>query len=437
MLSSKNEKVFEKLGYLMATSGSPLGFLNSKGFNPNFKVSEVKNLQTLLDKMHEQALSKIGKELGSTSRAEDILTTLYLLSQTYCYVVTSPKSDDITKFTSSKVTVRFGTLDKKHLDIYLGGGESAEWTTRNTNAYKKMLGEMGKRAKEGVIAFPELPYNKGRAIKFGRTFANFYQDEYMVLPASVVYGYVTGLREKMMATLGVINARKTEGAMREFLLTTDMDAVKTIYDDPEMLDLFSGLRSLPANIFTEDEKSPVTLVVGLHNLNTTYYELGIPKEEYPKRQLNLCRLQSINWVSEEEEKSKVLRTYQRYAEIDVDDVVATVTRVVTGWSLEEMNQFMHDTLGILKSNVGAIAETDIEIKGVLDFQIKFAGAVAHYSTSYVRAVVDYLLLNPDKFDGYTGRKMSVKNVVSTVVSGGEEEQKGILDLSADDLDFGF
>ena len=85
----EQEQLLWKVGEFLAEQGNPLGFLNSEGFNPSFSVSGTQ-LELLIAKMRAQALQDLPFEIGSSKKFEDLRFALWLLANSYCYVVTSP-----------------------------------------------------------------------------------------------------------------------------------------------------------------------------------------------------------------------------------------------------------------------------------------------------------------------------------------------------------
>ena len=425
MYSIKNEEQLEKVGEVLANRGLPLGFLNSPGFNPCF---EDTILVDFLKGIHSEAVKKVGKELGHTDKHRDLLSAVYLLTNTVCYVATVPKATEKDKFIAGKVSVSVGTLSTDILKNYLGSDEFQKKTSR----IKNLIQGLSEHVSTGYLPFVNTTFNKGNSVKFPRKHPNFFDNEYMVLPVSVLYGYVKTLRKIMTSNIVVVNARKTEGVMREFVLTSDLKAVSKVYNDSEVLDMFSSLKASP-KIFPSGTSNNFKLLDGLVNLNMLYYEIGVPAKDYPKRNLNLSRISSLSKYSSEEEQTTLIRKLQRYSDMDIDQVVSVVQDTVIEWTPEDMTNFMVDTLSMLKSSVGTSADTSIEIKGKLDFQMKFHQTVDRYSTSYIRTLVDYILQHPVEFNGFTGKKMSVATITDNVV---QSESKGVeVDLTDLDLDF--
>lgn len=358
MFSLKNEEYLEKLGQVLFEKGIPLGFLNSDNFNPSFDDKFVK---PFLENIHTKAVQKVGGELGSSSRKAKLLDAVYLLSQTVCYVSTTPKASDENSFGAGKVTTAVCTLSNDFLENYLDEDD----VNKHIKKLNKLIESVPEHLQLGFLPAVHLTYNKGNTVKFPRKHANLLDGEFSIIPASVVYGYLSAIRKAMVDNIVVFNARKTEGVMREFVLTSDLTAVRQLYSDSEVLEMFSNLQSA-LRVSPSGVGNHVKLVDGLHNFNALYYEMGIPAKDYPKRMMNLSRIANFKLYAGEEQAS-LIRRLQRYADMDIDQTLSVVQEVVSKWPLEQINAFMVDTLEQLKASVNTSAETSIEIKGILDF----------------------------------------------------------------------
>lgn len=430
---AKFEDMFFDLGQEMFKSGIPIGFINSSHFNPKFKASlkadneGVKKYRSVMQKIGKLAKRDIPFEIPQSVEHVNLSVSLWLLSHTYCYVSSAPLSENEDKFVSGKVSTQVGTLN----DVLLGE-LGIDLPKRVVVGVNKMIDGLVDDVQAGYLPMPVVEFNK-QSIKIPRKKVNFQEDEYMVVPVSLVMGWVKACRETMRDNIVVINARKTEGALREFTLTSNGKAVGDVYDrDQELIEMFEFARSLPSQY--PYFKSRVYNWEGLHNLNLLYFELGISKDDYPKRMMNLNRVESIQIVpidDTEAYKSK-LRQVKRYANVDVDVVISQVQVATQSWTLEQREDFLNETLNKLKSSVGAVPDSDVKLKGTLDFTMKFTQAIDYYSTAYVRAVVDYMLEHPVEFDNFTGNDVNVVSVVESVVAGVSDTPVALDD---DDLEF--
>lgn len=420
------EKLFYKLGHNIFKNGLPLGFVNSKGFNEHFDRKADKVLFKTLYMLEGIGERDIPLE-ATSSRLKDLRTSLWLLSQTHCYVSTTPMSSSGEEvFTSQPVTTQVGTLNQGLLDSY-----GVSMTTRQSNALNRMIEGMADSVSQGELPFPVLEYNK-HTLKFPRNKVSFLDSEYMVLPVSLVNGYADALRGAMRDNVVIINARKTAGELREFTLTSNEATVLKVYNDNEVLEYFTSLRSPFTRAEFSDPRVP--FYYGLHNLNFHFFEMGISKEDYPSRQMNITRIKDVELVpvSDEEQVASLVRRLKRYISMDVDLVISQVKELTADWSIEEKQSFINDTLNDMKSSVGAVQNSQVIIKSNLDFQMKFSKTVERYSTSYIRAIYDYMLKNSDKFDGFHGNNVDAKAIVASMV-----QDNSMKELSLDDEELEF
>lgn len=421
MFSKQVEDVLYKLGYQMAKAKKPLGFINSAGFNKGYR--DLKPVEQVKNQLMTKALRFYNVKLPEEQVKKDLILATYLMSNTLCYVGVSAKADS-NSFTTSEVTFKCGSLDKELIEKFVG-----EFTTRNTNAYNRLLDTFTQSYLDGYLNFAVVNYQKS-SVTFPRNKPNFLTEEYTVLPASLVTGYAQGLRDMMTSSLITVQARKSGGQMRDFTLTSQVCLVEKVYGQGDVLSMFNSLR--PKQPEVDVDGVNVHLWTQLHNMNFLFYELGIPADQYPKRNLNLGRIQKLV-VHDDDSANKVIREKLRYVDVDEDDLIKTVLATVIEWGIEKQEAFMVETLGILKEKVNTLADTSVTIKGKLDFQMKFNKTIEIYSTQYLHAIVDYLLRHQVEFKGYTGRRSSAKDVAETLGIVPTEEVVTV----ADDFDLDF
>lgn len=421
MLSEKNELLLEKVGESLVENNLPLGFLMSDGFNKNFVDERA-------EKMVEYFYSFAEKKFNvsySNKKLKDLLTSVYLLSETMCYVVTT-KSDSSEDFSSSKVNTAIGTLSKEILQNYLG-----ELDVKEEKKIKNFIDKASSLLSAKKLPMIQVPYNIPNKLKFPRKHTDFSTENYMVIPVSVVYGYVKKLRNLMSEGIVTIDARKTEGQIREFNLTSDLSIVNKVYTDPDVKDMFASLRSAPT-VTPAGVGNNFKLLAGLHNLNFLFFEIGVPAEEYPKRYLNLTRIIRVSHNVSEGDYSKTLRYAKRYANVDTDKILSKILQVTSEWSNEKLTNFLRETINNLKRNSGGVdSDTGIEAQGMLDFQLKLNKTIRFYGTPYIRVLVDYVISHPLEFDGFTGEKVSMEEVAEAVV----ETASSNKDIKADVVSF--
>ena len=397
-----------EVGEFLAEQGKPLGFLNSESFNPSFSVSGTQ-LELLIAKMRAQALQDLPFEIGSSKKFEDLRFALWLLANTYCYVVTSPhKSKELQGFNLGKQDVRFGSLALPLLE------GAVEVTDRQKNSLSKVYKEFGDTLNQGLLAFPTISMSKGK-LSFPRKKVSFVEGEYMVLPVSVVNGYVSKLKEKSKQGIVTIDAHRVGGSLREFNMTADTSIAVQLYTGSLLLEDFEtvGYSLSAASVYQE---SKVKIMKGLTRLLLTFYDLGIAEGEYPQRQLSLSRIREVRYLAKEEQDKKI-RQLKRYALMSEDAMVRQINHLAKDWSFERQTEFLVESLARLKrvSDVDT-SVSKFEIKSLIEFQMRFSECIEYYSTAYLRVVYDMIQEEPERYNFITGRNTDMASVSGAVSS---------------------
>ena len=404
------EQLLWKVGEFLAEQGKPLGFLNSEGFNPSFSVSGTQ-LELLIAKMRAQALQDLPFEIGSSKKFEDLRFALWLLANTYCYVVTSPhKSKELQGFNLGKQDVRFGSLALPLLE------SAVEVTDRQKNSLSKIYKDLGGTLNQGLLAFPTISMSKGK-LSFPRKKVSFVEGEYMVLPVSVVNGYVSKLKEKSKQGIVTIDAHRVGGSLREFNMTADTSIAVQLYTGSLLLEDFEtvGYSLSAASVYQE---SKVKIMKGLTRLLLTFYDLGIAEGEYPQRQLSLSRIREVRYLAKEEQDKKI-RQLKRYALMSEDAMVRQINHLAKDWSFERQTEFLVESLARLKRVSDVDTSTSVskfEIKSLIEFQMRFSECIEYYSTAYLRVVYDMIQEEPERYNFITGRNTDMASVSGSVSS---------------------
>ena len=408
VFNKEQEQLLWKVGEFLAENGKPLGFLNSEGFNPSFSVSGTQ-LELLIAKLRAQALNDLPFEIGSSKKFEDLRFGLWLLANTYCYVVTSPhKSKELQGFTLGKQDVRFGSLALPLLE------SAVEVTDRQKTSLKKIYTEFGETLNQGLLAFPTISMSKGK-LSFPRKKVSFIEGEYMVLPVSVVNGYVSKLKEKSKQGIVTIDAHRVGGALREFNLTADISVAVKLYTGSLLLEDFETVGYSLSHISVYQE-SKVKIMKGLTRLLLTFYDLGIAEDDYPQRQLSLSRIRKITYLGKDEQDKKI-RQLKRYALMSEDAMVRQIVHLAKLWSFERQTEFLVESLARLKrvSDVDT-SVSKFEIKSLIEFQMRFSECIEYYSTAYLRVVYDMIQEEPERYNFITGRSEDISGISGAVSS---------------------
>ena len=407
VFNKEQEQLLWKVGEFLADRGLPLGFLNSEGFNPSFSVSGT-NIEVLLGKMRSQALSDLPFEIGSSKRFEDLRFGLWLLANTYCYVVTSPfKSKELQGFNLGKQDVRLGTLALPLLE------SAVEVTDRQKTSLGKIYKDFGSTLNQGLLAFPTISLSKGK-LSFPRKKVSFVEGEYMVLPVSVVNGYVAKIKEKSKEGIITIDAHRVGGSLREFNLTSNTSIALKLYTGSLLLEDFETV-GYSLTSATRYPESGVQIMKGLTRLLLTFYDLGIAEGDYPQRQLALSRIRKLTYLTKEEEEKKI-RQLKRYALMSEDSMVHQITHLAKRWSFEQQTDFLVESLARLKRVSGVDSSaTSVSIQSFIEFQMRFSECIEYYSTAYLRVIYDMLQEEPEKYNYITGRSVDIAAVSADLV----------------------
>lgn len=408
VFNKEQEQLLWKVGEFLAENGKPLGFLNSEGFNPSFSVSGTQ-LEPLIAKMRAQALNDLPFEIGSSKKFEDLRFGLWLLANTYCYVATSPhKSKELQGFNLGKQDVRFGSLALPLLE------SAVEVTDRQKTSLKKIYTEFGETLNQGLLTFPTISMSKGK-LSFPRKKVSFIEGEYMVLPVSVVNGYVSKLKEKSKQGIVTIDAHRVGGALREFNLTADISVAVKLYTGSLLLEDFETVGYSLSHISVYQE-SKVKIMKGLTRLLLTFYDLGIAEDDYPQRQLSLSRIRKITYLGKDEQDKKI-RQLKRYVLMSEDAMVRQIVHLAKSWSFERQTEFLVESLARLKrvSDVDT-SVSKFEIKSLIEFQMRFSECIEYYSTAYLRVVYDMIQEEPERYNYITGRSEDISGLSGSVSS---------------------
>lgn len=404
----EQEQLLWKVGEFLAEQGKPLGFLNSEGFNPSFSVSGTQ-LELLIAKMQAQALQDLPFEIGSSKKFKDLRFALWLLANTYCYVVTSPhKSKELQGFNLGKQDVRFGSLALPLLE------SAVEVTDRQKNSLSKIYKDFGDTLNQGLLAFPTISMSKGK-LSFPRKKVSFVEGEYMVLPVSVVNGYVSKLKEKSKQGVVTIDAHRVGGSLREFNMTADTLIAVQLYTGSLLLEDFETV-GYSLSAASVNQESKVKIMKGLTRLLLTFYDLGIAEGDYPQRQLSLSRIREVRYLAKEEQDKKI-RQLKRYALMSEDAMVRQINHLAKDWSFERQTEFLVESLARLKrvSDVDT-SVSKFEIKSLIEFQMRFSECIEYYSTAYLRVVYDMIQEEPERYNFITGRNTDMASVSGSVSS---------------------
>ena len=404
----EQEQLLWKVGEFLAEKGLPLGFLNSEGFNPSFSVSGTQ-LEVLIVKMRAQALSDLPFDIGSSKKFDDLRFGLWLLANTYCYVVTSPhKSKELQGFNLGEQDVRFGSLALPLLE------SAVKVTDRQKTSLSKIYMGFGETLNQGLLAFPTISISKGK-LSFPRKKVSFLEGEYMVLPVSVVNGYVSRLKEKSKHGIITIDAHRVGGALREFNMTADPSVAVQLYTGTLLLEDFEtvGYSLSFASIYQENK---VKIMKGLTRLLLTFYDLGISEDDYPRRHLSLSRIRKISYIGKDEQDKKI-RQLKRYALMSEDAMIRQIIHLAKDWSFERQTEFLVESLARLKriSDVDT-GSSRFEIKSLIEFQMRFSECIEYYSTAYLRVVYDMIQEEPERYNFITGRSTDLTSLGSSVSS---------------------
>ena len=404
----EQEQLLWKVGEFLAEKGQPLGFLNSDGFNPSFSVSGTQ-LEVLIAKMRAQALSDLPFDIGSSKKFDDLRFGLWLLANTYCYVVTSPhKSKELQGFNLGEQDVRFGSLVLPLLE------SAVKVTDRQKTSLSKIYMGFGETLNQGLLAFPTISISKGK-LSFPRKKVSFLEGEYMVLPVSVVNGYVSRLKENSKHGIITIDAHRVGGALREFNMTADPSVAVQLYTGTLLLEDFEtvGYSLSFASIYQENK---VKIMKGLTRLLLTFYDLGISEDDYPRRHLSLSRIRKISYLGKDEQDKKI-RQLKRYALMSEGAMIRQIIHLAKDWSFERQTEFLVESLARLKriSDVDT-GSSRFEIKSLIEFQMRFSECIEYYSTAYLRVVYDMIQEEPERYNFITGRSTDLTNLSSSVSS---------------------
>lgn len=406
IFNKEQERVLWQVGSYLAEKGLPLGFLNSERFNPSFKAEG--RVSMLLERLRQTALKELPYEIGSSKAFSDLKFALWLLSNTYAYVVTSPyHSKDLQGFNLGQQEVRLGSLNLTLLE------QAVSVSDRQKSSLKKIYEGFGDSLNSGLLPFPSISLSKDK-LTFPRKQVSFLDSEYMVLPVSVVNGYVSTLKERSKEGIITIDAHRVGGALREFNLTSKSRIALELYTDTLLLEDFETVGFELTPVITYQE-SKLKLMKGLSRLLLTFYDLGIAESEYPQRQLSLSRIEKITYLSPEEEEAK-LRQLKRYSLMSETDMVRQINHLAKSWSSEEQAAFLVDSLARLKRLSGIdTSVSSYTVGSIIEFQLRFSECIEYYSTAYLRVVYDMIQEESERFNFITGRKAEVE-VVSPVVS---------------------
>ena len=408
VFNKEQEQLLWKVGEFLVENGKPLGFLNSEGFNPSFSVSGTQ-LEVLIAKMRAQALDDLPFEIGSSKKFEDLRFALWLLANTYCYVVPSPhKSKELQGFNLGEQEVRFGSLALPLLE------SAVEVTDRQKNSLRKIYTEFGETLNQGLLTFPTISMSKGK-LSFPRKKVSFIEGEYMVLPVSVVNGYVSKLKEKSKQGIVTIDAHRVGGVLREFNLTSDISVAVQLYTGSLLLEDFETVRYSLSHVSVYQE-SKVKIMKGLTRLLLTFYDLGVAEDDYPQRQLSLSRIRKITYLDKDEQDKKI-RQLKRYALMSEDAMVRQIVHLAKSWSFERQTEFLVESLARLKrvSDVDT-SVSKFEIKSLIEFQMRFSECIEYYSTAYLRVVYDMIQEEPERYNYITGRSEDISGLGGVVSS---------------------
>lgn len=403
----EQEKVLWQVGEYLAEEGLPLGFLNSEGFNPSFKLSETK-VAPLVAAMRKNALKDLPFTIGSSKKFEDLRFALWLLTNTYCYVVTSPyKSEELQGFNLGQQEVRLGSLSVPLLE------QLAKLSDRQKTSLSKIYTEFTETLSSGLLNFPTMNVSKV-TFSFPRKKMSFLGGEYMVLPVSVVNGYVSKLKKKSRKGIVTLEAHRVGGALREFNLTSNSSVAFDLYTDKFLLEEIESVGyNLQHSLVYQDSKAMI--MKGLTRLLLTFYDLGISETDYPQRQLSLSRIRKVTYLGAEEQAEK-LKQLKRYSLMSEDAMVRQITHLAKDWSSEKQTAFLLESLSRLKKEDldGQVSSSKLQITSTIEFQMRFSECIEFYSTAYLRAVYDMLQENPERFNYVTGHKTEIDSVVTGI-----------------------
>lgn len=237
----------------------------------------------------------------------------------------------------------------------------------------------------------------------------------MMLPVSVVNGYVSKLKEKSKQGIVMIDAHRVGGALREFNLTADTSVAVQLYTGSLLLEDFETVGYSLSHLSVYQENK-VKIMKGLTRLLLTFYDLGIAEGDYPQRQLSLSRIRKVTYLDKVQEDKKI-RQLKRYALMSEDAMVRQINHLAKEWSFERQTEFLVESLARLKrvSDVDT-SVSKFEIKSLIEFQMRFSECIEYYSTAYLRVVYDMIQEEPERYNFITGRSTDLTDLGGSTVS---------------------
>lgn len=425
MFSRGNELALEDFGKQLYDKGLPLGFINSKSFNEGYPadnpyvqqyLSFVKNRVAIDTGVPVDVLLSKEQKLVS-----DLAFSSFLLQHTACYIVTSDKVENKGFLSNMKIDVKIATICPEIIEIFK---ESAGVTQRVSNSVDKLLDTHNTMLANGELVAPVITWSKVPSIKAPRNFTSLIDHEYMILPVSVLNGYVRRMRETLGENLLLVKARKMGGHMRTFSVYADGKEVNKLYNDMELSEMFESVRSKPNTV--QIKGIEFDMLEYFETGNMLFYEVGIPLEDYPKRQLNLLRINEIKKLETPEEIAEHIRYVRKYIDINFDMFMNDVQDMLSDKGLDACNTFLTRVM----SNIKGEESKPFVCKSLLDFRITFQKCIDYYTTTFMTAVVDYVYANQLEFNGYTGRVVNSKVIESLGGSSELAEVKEEFDLDS-------
>ena len=140
---------------------------------------------------------------------------------------------------------------------------------RQKSSLKKIYEGFGDSLNSGLLPFPSISLSKDK-LTFPRKQVSFLDSEYMVLPVSVVNGYVSTLKERSKEGIITIDAHRVGGALREFNLTSKSRIALELYTDTLLLEDFETVGFELTPVITYQE-SKLKLMKGLSRLLLTFW----------------------------------------------------------------------------------------------------------------------------------------------------------------------
>lgn len=371
-------KVLQNFGSALAENHIPLTFF--VGGDVEFGRTDVMNdtepgryLKSLLEKEACKALD-ISEEY-----IDELLVTYYLMMHTTVLIEHTDHSVATGQYQPS-INRGIFTLCEEEIKLMYKSHGVKEIPSK---AYRDLNNAMeGIQSNFAVSKIKALKLNWSKGTTTNPRSLMTYDDGVHIIPTDVLIGYHSKLREMSTKNVYKFTYKRVNTADRVQYVTLNKEVINSVYSEDLAF----------ANDFFEVSTPKPFLYHGIHTFIDTMQgfwsigDLGLSRfGGNPKRRVSLSRITDISVASDNDVKD-----IKKYVNVDLDSVLDSFIFYVSQLDEEQLSRVSKD-LNSTNPNIIEFVQAQVTV----------------FTTTFLKALHDYMIMNQEIFNGYTGIKKNM------------------------------